>query len=290
MKLIFCYKYQVGVASVTSHSTTSNAVETVTSSSLTFPDPESLSPVEKAKRLASHRAVDEHFPEHAKVVGIGSGSTVVYAVERILQRKDLKDIIFIPTGFQSKELIVNGGLRLGEISGYPVLDVAFDGADEVDSALNCIKGGGACLFQEKLVASCAKKFILVADYRKNSSILGKEWTQGVPIEVVPLAQASVLRILSNMGAQNPQLRMGGKAKAGPIITDNGNFIIDAHFGQIPVELVRQLAAEIKAIVGVVEVGLFVDMADAAYFGNDDGSVSVRGKSDGQDKNDIGKAE
>jgi hypothetical protein len=85
---------------------------------LVFPDPASLSPVEKSKRLAAHAAVDAHFPRPAKVVGIGSGSTVVYAVERILQLKDLGDVVFIPTGFQSRELIVKGGLRLGEISEY----------------------------------------------------------------------------------------------------------------------------------------------------------------------------
>jgi ribose 5-phosphate isomerase A len=84
--------------------------------SLHFPDPSSLSPIEKAKRLAAHAAVAEHFPPHARVVGIGSGSTIVYAVEKILQLKDLGDVVFVPTGFQSKELIVQGGLRLGAIS------------------------------------------------------------------------------------------------------------------------------------------------------------------------------
>jgi ribose 5-phosphate isomerase A len=81
-----------------------------------FPDPSSLSPIEKAKRLAAHAAVDDHFPRLAKVVGIGSGSTIIYAVERILKLKDLDNVIFVPTGFQSRELIVQGGLRLGEVS------------------------------------------------------------------------------------------------------------------------------------------------------------------------------
>jgi ribose 5-phosphate isomerase A len=81
-----------------------------------FPDPSSLSAIEKAKRLAAHAAVDDHFPKPAKVVGIGSGSTIIYAVERILQLKDLEKVVFVPTGFQSRELIVQGGLRLGEVS------------------------------------------------------------------------------------------------------------------------------------------------------------------------------
>ncbi|ORY84485.1 putative RKI1-D-ribose-5-phosphate ketol-isomerase [Protomyces lactucae-debilis] len=246
-------------------------------------DPATLAPVEASKRLAAHKAVDDHFPKDAKVIGIGSGSTVIYAVERILMRDDTSQITFIPTGFQSKELITGGRLRLGEIDGFPVIDVAFDGADEVDANLQCIKGGGACLFQEKLVASCAKKFVIVADYRKNSKQLGEKWAQGIPIEVVPLAHAKVIRDLLEMGAQEPALRMGGKAKAGPVLTDNGNFIIDAPFplGKDP----KTLEHDIKQLVGVVECGLFVGMAEVAYFGNEDGSVDVRysnGKTQHQD--------
>ena len=129
-----------------------------------FPMTTTLSVVESAKRQAAYRAVDEHFPPHARFVGIGSGSTVVFVVERIVQLgRDITDsVTFIPTGYQSKELIINGGLKLGSIDRYTELDIAFDGADEVDPYLNCIKGGGACLFQEKLVAICAKKFVVVA--------------------------------------------------------------------------------------------------------------------------------
>jgi ribose 5-phosphate isomerase A len=85
---------------------------------LSFSDPSSLSTIEKAKRLAAHAAVQDHFTKPAKVVGIGSGSTVIYAVEKILQLKDIENVVFIPTGFQSRELIVQGGLRLGAISEY----------------------------------------------------------------------------------------------------------------------------------------------------------------------------
>ena len=85
---------------------------------LLFPDPSTLSTVEKAKRLAAHAAILDHFPVPAKVIGIGSGSTVIYAVEKILQLTGLENVVFVPTGFQSRELIVQGGLRLGEISEY----------------------------------------------------------------------------------------------------------------------------------------------------------------------------
>jgi len=92
---------------------------------LKFQDPSTLSAIERAKRLAAHAAVHDHFPRPAKVVGIGSGSTIVYAMEKILQLEDLDNIIFVPTGFQSKELIVQGGLRLGEISQYLSLKWTF---------------------------------------------------------------------------------------------------------------------------------------------------------------------
>ncbi|KAK9449333.1 ribose 5-phosphate isomerase A-domain-containing protein [Limtongia smithiae] len=234
-------------------------------------------PVEVAKKLAAYTAIDTHFPAAAKVVGIGSGSTVVYCVDRIVEKvaagEISSEVVYVPTGFQSKELIINGGLRLGAIDNFPQLDVAFDGADEVDPALNCIKGGGACLFQEKLVAECAAKFIVVADYRKKSTALGTEWLQGVPIEVVPPAHAKVRADLLAMGAHTAVLRLGGKVKAGPVITDNSNVIIDAHFG--PIADPAALLTRIKLLVGVVEVGLFVNMASAAYFGNASGTVTAK---------------
>jgi ribose 5-phosphate isomerase A len=124
-----------------------------------------LSTVESAKRLAAYRAVDEHLSLNARSVGIGSGSTVVYVVERIAQlpRERTDHIVFIPTGYQSRELIIKAGLRLGSIDMHAeTLDVVFDGADEVDPFLNCIKGGGACLFQEKLVAISGRKLVVVA--------------------------------------------------------------------------------------------------------------------------------
>lgn len=154
-----------------------------------------LSPVEASKRRAAYKAVEDHFDNSYRYIGIGSGSTVVYVVEAIAERgRDVTSkMIFVPTGDQSKQLIIEAGLPLGSIDSLPPvdinqekmsgltaqmvftgeqdlglkgkrqsLDVAFDGADEIDEELNCIKGGGACLFQEKLVATSAKKFICVA--------------------------------------------------------------------------------------------------------------------------------
>lgn len=231
-------------------------------------------PLESAKRVAAYTAVDENFPKTEKVVvGIGSGSTVVYVAERIGQLPNKETFVCIPTGFQSRQLIVDNGMTLGLIEQFPEIDIAFDGADEVDGQLNLIKGGGACLFQEKLVASSAKRFIVVADYRKKSSGgLGVSWRKGVPIEVVPLAYTKVLRDLVKLGAVSAQVRQGGSAKAGPVVTDNNNFIVDADFGEIKDP--KTLHNKIKALVGVVETGLFVEGIEKAYFGEASGEYST----------------
>lgn len=125
-----------------------------------------MSNVEEAKRAAATTAVANHYPKNAQWVGIGSGTTIVYVVEAIKALGvDTSATRYVPTGYQSRQLIVNAGLTAVEFDAIPrgtVLDVAFDGADEVDDELNCIKGGGACLFQEKLVAMQAKEFICVA--------------------------------------------------------------------------------------------------------------------------------
>lgn len=125
-----------------------------------------MADVEAAKRAAAKAAVANHYPHDAKWVGIGSGTTVVYVVEAIKELGvDTSATRYVPTGYQSRQLIVNSGLTAVEFDAIPagtVLDVAFDGADEVDDELNCIKGGGACLFQEKLAAMQAKEFIVVA--------------------------------------------------------------------------------------------------------------------------------
>ena len=123
--------------------------------------------IETAKRNAAALAVREHLPTDATLVGIGSGSTIVYVVEAIksLNLPNIDHIQFVPTGYQSRRVINGAGLRDIKFDSIPagrLVDVAFDGADEVDEDLNCIKGGGACLYQEKLVATQARKFVCVA--------------------------------------------------------------------------------------------------------------------------------
>ena len=232
---------------------------------------ETLSPVESAKRLAARRAIDE-WVKDGQVVGIGSGSTIVYGIHRLAER--VRDeglrVQCVPTSFQSKILLAELAIPITDLSVAPVLDVTIDGADEVDRDLNCIKGGGGCHTLEKLVAQAAKIFIVVADGSKQSTRLGLHWRKGVPVEVLPVSYVVVSRALRALGGE-PRLRMA-VAKAGPCVTDNGGLILDVEFGEIadPAEL----HARIKSICGVIETGLFPGMAARAYFGKADGSVEV----------------
>ncbi|KAF4774030.1 ribose 5-phosphate isomerase A [Colletotrichum scovillei] len=278
-----------------------------------------MSLVEQAKKAAAYRAVDEHLAPGARYVGIGSGSTVVYVVDAIAAKGPAfyGDMTFFPTGSQSKGLIRAAGLRLCNLDDRPLgpdgklvaIDVAFDGADEVDAELNCIKGGGACLFQEKLVAIAAKKFVVVADYRKLSARLLTNW-KAIPIEVLPMSAPDVLDRLTALGAVKPAVRPGAPGKAGEVVTDNGMWLIDAPFPQLLLSSdvsdggsarnasgaweVSALAKELLMIPGIVEIGIFhglngveaaaagkVGLAQkpvAAYFGMEDGSVKVTGGS------------
>jgi len=228
--------------------------------------------IEIAKKKAGVAAVDE-FVKDGMVVSIGSGSTVVYAVNRLVERtkREGLKVVCIPTSFQSIQLIVNGGLTLGDLSRYPKIDVDIDGADEVDENLNLIKGGGGCLLQEKIIASNSEKLVIVADYRKDSKILGEKWKKGVPIEVVSMAYVPLMKKMAKMGG-SPILRLAEK-KAGPLITDNGNFILDVDFGEISDP--KMLNQRIKMLPGVVETGLFIEMAEKVYFGQKDGSLISR---------------
>ena len=224
------------------------------------------------KQAAAIRAIND-FVKDGHVLGIGSGSTIVFGVEQLALRvrKENLKVKCIPTSFQAQQLIIENSLPLTSLEQCPVIDVAFDGADEVDPQLACIKGGGGCLTQEKIVAHFAKSFVVIADISKRSDKLGTKWTKGLPIEVVPLAYRPVQLAIENKYGGVAKLRMAEK-KAGPLVTDNGNFILDWQFSA-GVELIT--AAEwILHIPGVLEHGLFVDMALCVYLGNQEGNVEI----------------
>nr|CAG4641901.1 EOG090X0ACL [Eurycercus lamellatus] len=226
--------------------------------------------VENAKRLAAYRAVDNHVV--GGVIGIGSGSTVIYAVERLAERvrDEGLEIICVPSSFQAKQLIIDHNLTLGDLERHPELKVAIDGADESDNQLTLIKGGGGCLTQEKILASCAEEFIVIADFRKASQTLGEQWSKGIPVEVIPSAYRAVCNRIEKILGGKSELRMSGSSKAGPVVTDNGNFLLDWKF-EGP-KTWKNVEVSLNMIPGIVENGLFVGMASKAYFGMSDGTV------------------
>lgn len=227
--------------------------------------------IELGKKNAAIKAVDENIKKNM-IVGIGSGSTIVYAVERlgVLNKEKNLNLKCIPSSFQSYQLIIQNNLDLVSLEQYPEIDVDIDGADEIDKDLNLIKGGGGCLVQEKIIASNSEKLIIIADFRKKSEKLGQNWKNGVPIEVIPMAYFPIMKKLKRLGGK-PKLRMA-QSKSGPLITDNGNFIIDVHFGEI--NNPSELNEKILNIPGIVDTGLFIQMACKAYIGTRDGKVLI----------------
>jgi len=207
------------------------------------------------------------------IVGLGTGSTTAYAIQALgdrLKAGDLKDIKGVPTSFQAIVLAKECGIPLTTLDEIDHMDVAIDGADEVDPQKNLIKGGGAAHTQEKIVDSLADQFIVVVDSGKLVDKLGSTFL--LPVEVLPMAMTPVMRAIAKLGGK-PQLRMGVK-KAGPVITDQGNFVIDVKFDHIdhPAELEKTL----NNIPGVLENGLFVGVADIILVGEiKDGQPSVR---------------
>lgn len=207
------------------------------------------------------------------IVGLGTGSTTAYAIEYLgnrLKSGEINDIIGIPTSFQAEVLAKKYGIPLTTLDAVDHIDIAIDGADEVDPQKNLIKGGGAAHTREKVVDALANQFIVVVDANKLVDCLGSTFL--LPVEVIPMAMTPVMRAIEKLGGK-PELRMGVK-KAGPVITDQGNMVIDVKFDSIdnPAELEKTL----NNIPGVLENGLFVGVADKVLIGEvKDGKPIVR---------------
>lgn len=199
------------------------------------------------KKLAGESAAS--LVRDGMVVGLGTGSTVAWAIRAIGRMvADGLDVLGVPTSYQSEALAIEFGITLTTLSQNPVLDLAIDGVDQIDIKLNAIKGGGAAHTREKVVSVAARRFVVVADGSKCVELLNRS----VPVEVLPFAARVVERELIRIGGA-PVIRQACM-KDGPVITDNGNFVMDVSFGEIrdPVSLSR----EISQIPGVVEHGIF----------------------------------
>jgi ribose 5-phosphate isomerase A len=208
------------------------------------------------------------------VLGLGSGSTAALMIEALgakLTSGELTDIVGVTTSFQGEVLASKLGIPLRNLSAVSYIDLAIDGADEVDPAFQLIKGGGACHVQEKLVAALAERFVVVVDSTKIVERLNLEFQ--LPVEVMPSAWRQVERNLAKLDGR-ADLRMAQR-KAGPVITDQGNLVLDVSFDG-GIKDPETLENIINNIPGVLENGLFVNITDEVLVGDiTDGVAGVR---------------
>ncbi len=211
--------------------------------------------VESLKQRAAEFALQ--FIQSGMVIGLGSGSTALFAtrgIGRRFQAGDLQGISAIPTSQATEAEARALGIPLTTLETHPRIDVTIDGADEVAPHFNLIKGGGGALLREKIVAQATRRQVIVVDDSKLSDQLGTRWA--VPVEVIPFGWASQAAFLQSLGAV-PKLRRQGDDS--PYLTDQGNFILDCNFGKI--EDPGALANTIKRRAGIVEHGLFIQLTD-----------------------------
>ncbi len=224
------------------------------------------------KQAVAAAAVDAI--QDGMVLGLGSGSTAALMIQALgakLAAGELRDIVGVTTSFQGEVLAAELGIPLRSLNAVERIDLAIDGADEVDPAFQLIKGGGACHVQEKLVAARAERFIVVVDATKLVDRLNLGFL--LPVEVLPGAWRQVQARLASMGGE-AELRMATR-KAGPVVTDQGNLVLDVRFGE-GIADPRALEQTINNIPGVLENGLFVDLADEVLVGEvTDGVAGVR---------------
>src|SRR5437660_11839165 len=206
------------------------------------------------KRAAAERAVELVRP--GMIVGLGTGSTARYFIEGL--GRSVRAGLTVQAVVTSDE-----SRRLAQAAGIPItdrvdggLDLAVDGADEIDPAVNCVKGRGGALLREKIVAHASRRFILVAD---ESKLVGRLGRGPVPVEVLPFLWEATGRSIESLGGR-PELRMAG---GDPYRTDNGNFVLDTGFGAVD----AGLGVALHGIPGVIEHGLFFGMAKAAIIGS-----------------------
>ncbi|MCQ2737981.1 MAG: ribose-5-phosphate isomerase RpiA [archaeon] len=215
------------------------------------------------KKDAGYLAAGE--VKDGQILGLGTGSTTHYFIEAVGKRVASEgiEVMGIPTSYQSFLLAKAANIPVTTLDEHEI-DLAVDGADEIDPKFNLIKGGGAAHTLEKIVDYSAKEFIVIADSSKLVDTLG---AFPLPVEIIPESVTPVMKALKDMGGV-PEIRMG-QLKDGPVITDNGNFILDVAFSAIenPIHMEKDL----NAIPGVVENGLFTEMVDKVIIGFEDGA-------------------
>ena len=222
------------------------------------------------KQIVADAAIKE--VENGMILGLGSGSTAALMIKSLadeISSGKLKNIRGVPTSFQSEVLALELKIPIIDLASVPQIDLAIDGADEVDPGFQLIKGGGACHVREKLVASKAKQLLIVVDETKLVQNLNKVFP--LPVEVLPSAWKQVKDKISEMNGVS-SLRMATK-KAGPIVTDQGNLILDVLFND-GIKDPKSIEMSINNIPGVLENGLFVDLTDKVLVGKIENNIPI----------------
>jgi ribose 5-phosphate isomerase A len=232
--------------------------------------------IAQLKQQAARYAVD--FVESGMVVGLGHGSTTIFAVRciaKLLREGQLQGILGVPCSLHVEEDARQLGIPLTTLDEHPVVDLTIDGADEVDPGLNLIKGGGGALLREKIVAQASRREIIVVDESKLSPALGTHWP--VPVEVTPFGWRSQAAYLESLGAK-VVLRRNDDGAA--FRTDQGDLILDCHFG--PISDPAHLSARLSERAGIVEHGLFLGLATDVIVAGVEGIRHLkRGEHDGR---------
>jgi len=223
-------------------------------------------PMDREKAAAAHASLK--YIHDGDVVGLGTGSTAKFVVEGLadMVRAGMK-VRCIPTSGRTRDLAASLGITLTTLEQNQHINITIDGADEFDPQLNLTKGGGGALLREKIVASASDKLVIIADSSKQVSVLG---AFPLPVEVIPFAETLIAQRITALGAA-VKLRMS--ADGNPFITDEGHHILDCKFDKIPDLL--SLARKLECMPGIVEHGLFIDMADVVIVGKGDDAVELR---------------
>ena len=228
------------------------------------------SPFQNAARNLAKDAIKKFVKqEDNQIIGLGSGPMAAEIVREMKNGvKNKKAIECVVTSFQIKLEAQYSGLKIVDEIQIPEIDVVFDGADEVDSNFNMIKGGGGALLKEKIVHLAAKKVVIAAESKK----FVETFSWPVPIEVSPFSISIVIKELEQKAQGRPKLRMLNEGY--PYVTENGNFILDTSFDFSTINDIRKKEVDLKSIPGIVEVGLFTRHANVYYKANTDGAFEI----------------
>ncbi|RQD77178.1 MAG: ribose-5-phosphate isomerase RpiA [Halanaerobium sp. MSAO_Bac5] len=216
------------------------------------------------KKLTGEKAAD--FITDGMMIGLGTGSTAYYAIKKVgeMVRNGL-NVKAVPTSKETADLAAEEGIELIELSEVEKLDITIDGADEVDPDFNLIKGGGGALLREKIVAAATERLIIIVDESKLVNKLGDFL---LPVEVTPFNWEYTQKMINKMGATSEIRKKDGEI----FVTDNDNYILDCDFGKI--ENPEKLTIDLNTIPGVVENGIFANMAEIVVVGYNDGKIEV----------------